>query len=199
MAKKIGDLPKGVQRERIGEGAYPSRVVQVIRLGTQEDEWKGVTKHVPKVLVAFEIPEKTIEIDGEEKPRWLSIQMTESNGEKAKFRKLCTAAALHKTIDYEHDLLGAPVTITVGTTSGGKDKITDIASVPKSFVKAVPELANDPVFFDIDEPDMDVFNTFPDFIKEMIVAAPEWNGGDVDTTSDSASSDDSDDDENPFE
>ena len=38
----------------------------------------------------------------------------------------------------------------------------------------LPEPVNDLVWFDVDEPDMDVFNAFPDYLKEVIQNSPEW-------------------------
>ena len=203
MARKLSDNPKGSKAPRIGEGGYAARVVQIIRLGTQRDEYEGKVTHKLKVWCTFEIPDVTIEVDGEDRPRWMSAKETESSNEKARFQKLCMAVSQHQEVVYEADLLNGPVMIDIGSTNKNNDKITGYAAVPASFVKGIPELANPAVFWDIDEPDYEQFEKFPDFIKDMIREAPEWvepEGGDSGAkTKTTKTTKSKSDDDNPFE
>ena len=170
-------LPQGGSgKGRVSEGSHPARIVQIIKLGTQEDEYKGEKKINRQLWITYEVPEETLTVDGEEKPRWISHRVNELGGEKAKLTTIITAAEAHGSVEDYSDLLGKPVTLAVGTTSGGNAKVTSISAVPKSFAKAIPELANASAFWDIDEPDMEFYAGLPDFLKEMIQAAPEFGG-----------------------
>jgi hypothetical protein len=64
----------------------------------------------------------------------------------------------------------------VGSTSTGNAKITSIVAPMKGM--PVAEIYNPAkmVAFDFDEPDMDAFATFPQFIQEMIKSAINYNG-----------------------
>ena len=72
-----------------------------------------------------------------------------------------------------------------------------MSAVPAAIKKAgLPEGINTCVMFDIDNPDMEVFETFSDYLKEQIMASPEWqmNHGSTPTQKQSKPSDDLDDD-----
>ena len=53
--------------------------------------------------------------------------------------------------------------------------ITGVSGVPSQIKKAgLPEGINPELMFDIDEPNMTVFESFTDYIKEQIMSSPEW-------------------------
>jgi hypothetical protein len=53
--------------------------------------------------------------------------------------------------------------------------ITGVSGVPSAIKKAgLPEGVNPEVMFDIDEPNMEVFESFTDYIKDQIMSSPEW-------------------------
>ena len=157
-------------QSRIGEGTFPARIVQIIDLGTQEDEWKGEVKHINKLWITFELPTETMVIDGEEKPRWLGSEFTKSTNEKARLTKVINAA--DKEASSFEDLLDKPLLVEVGTTSGGKDKWIGASALPRGM--AVAEAANPIRYFDMDAPNEDVLNALPDFLQEKIRSAPEY-------------------------
>lgn len=170
MAKLVDKYKGKPKAERIGEGTQPARIVQVIRLGNQETEWKGVKSNKPQIWLTFELPFVTIEIDGEEKPRWISKRYTESTNEKSNLRKVIDASN-PKAEDWD-DLLGCDCLISIGSTENGNDKVLDCMKTPKGMT--VPELVNDPVYFDIDNPDQDILGSLPDFLKEMVMSSEEF-------------------------
>lgn len=188
LVAKTGGSNKQKDMGRVEEGTHPARIVQVIDLGTQiQTDWKSgevltyedsgdvITKK--EVMVTFEFPNETIEIGGEEKPRWLSKRYTNSLHEMASLTKLVKAVEpKFKGSQYDlTDLLEKPVMATVGTTSGGKAKITGTTSVPKGF--DVPELQNEAKVFGMDDPDQEVFDSLPNFLQEMINKSLERTPG----------------------
>ena len=99
-----------------------------------------------------------------DRPRWQSKTYTLSMHEKAGFRKLMDAAAPDG--ECLEDLIGKPCIVTIGSTSGGKAKVTGVASPMKGM--NVGELENPAVIYDLDEPDESVFDTLPNFLQEKI-------------------------------
>lgn len=165
---------KGSSNERIGEGTYPVRICQIIDLGLQEDEWKGETKIVEKIWITFEFPTEfiTYEKDGEmvTKPRRLSGEFTKSTGEKARLTPVIKST--DPKAESFKDLLGLPLLVQVGTTSGGKDKYIGASPLPKGMT--VAPLQNEVKYFDLEHPDDSVFNGLPEFLKEKIISSKSY-------------------------
>lgn len=167
---------------RVENGTYPARVVQIIDLGQQvQTDWQtqepktyddGNLVIKPEAFVNFEFPTERIVIDEEDRPRWLGKQYVISSHEKAALMGLMAATAPDsKNLA---DALTKPCTVTVGSTSGGNAKIVGVTPLMKG--TAVPELENPPVVFDFDEPDMSVWDNIPNWIKEKIKSATNYEG-----------------------
>lgn len=160
---------------RIEDGTYVARFVQLIDLGDQEQidfstkESKGWAR---ELWWTFEFPTERIEVNEEDRPRWLSKAVKFSTHEKSTMTawlKALDPKGTAKTLD---ELIGRSVMVEVGSTSGDKAKITNVMKVMKG-VK-VGELENEPDTFDMDEPDMAVFDKLPDFLKERIKEAQNF-------------------------
>lgn len=159
-------------RGRIGEGTFPARIAQIIDLGRQHDEYQGEKSIKNKLWITFEFPTETIKIEGVDKPRWLSCEFTRSTNEKAKLYSVIKAANINA--GSFTDLLGMPLLVGVGTTSGGKDKYTSAMPLPKGM--EVAPLANAPVWFDMECPDQSLLEKFPNFLQEKIENSLDWKG-----------------------
>jgi hypothetical protein len=77
------------------------------------------------------------------------------------------------------NVLGAWAMISVIKSTGNNGKeytnIAAIMQVPPQVKKAgLPEGHNKPSIFSIDEPDMTMFDTFSDGLKQKIQGSPEW-------------------------
>ena len=171
----IVDDFKGSSIERIGDGTYPARIAQVIDLGLQKNEFEGQTKIQPKLWITFELPTETIEVDGEEKPRWLSKEFTKSTNDKSLLMKVLNSVYTPKELeDVEsfEDLLGKALLVEIGETSGGKDKWINSSKLMKGM--KVDELVNPTKYFSLDNPDQEVFNSLPDFLQEKITSGEDY-------------------------
>jgi hypothetical protein len=162
--------------ERVPEGTYPARLVQLVSVGVQETEWKGVVKQLPKIILTFELPTETITINGEEQPRWLSIEFTLLLADKSNLTPVVKALDPKGECKDLSDLLGKPCMVQVGSTSTGKAKITSIVAPMKGM--PVAEIYNPAkmLAFDFDNPDLEMFATFPQFMQEKIKSAINYNG-----------------------
>jgi hypothetical protein len=173
----------------VPSGMHLARCYRVVDLGTQRTEYLGQTKHLPKVMFQFEVfgedengkPLTTPK--GE--PLSVTKNFTLSLSEKATLRKdLQTWRGREFTSDelrgFElKNVLGAWAMLSIVKAVGnnGKDysNIQAILSVPPQIKKAgLPEGHNPLVIFSINEPDMAVFDTFRDGLKEKIMGSPEW-------------------------
>lgn len=156
-------------------GSYPARCVQVIDIGDQYNSLSD--KMQRQVVLCFEIPGERIEIDGESKPRMMSVTYTQSLGDKAKLRsvleswrgKQFTPEEL-KAFDLRN-IVNVPCMLTIveKTSKEGRKYavIGGISKMPKGF--SVPDAETQMFAFDLDEKGaLDALDTLPEWICDRI-------------------------------
>lgn len=170
-------------------GMHLARCYRVVDLGTQKSEYLGTIKHLSKVMLQFEVHgeddagKPILTAKGE--PMTISKNFTLSLAEKATLRKdLQTWRGREFTPEelrgFElKNVLGAWAMISVIKTTGNNGKeytnIAAIMQVPPQVKKAgMPEGHNKLGIFSIEEPDMAMFETFSDGLKQKIQGSPEW-------------------------
>ena len=170
-------------------GMHLARCYRVVDLGTQKSEYLGTIKHLPKVMLQFEVhgedeAGKPI-VTSKGEPMSISKNFTLSLAEKATLRKDLQTwrgreFAPEELRGFElKNVLGAWAMISVIKTTGNNGKeytnIAAIMQVPPQVKKAgLPEGHNKLGIFSIDEPDMEIFGTFGDVLKSKIESSPEW-------------------------
>lgn len=170
-------------------GMHLARCYRVVDLGTQKSEYLGTVKHLRKVMLQFEVhgedeSGKPI-VTGKNEPMTISKNFTLSLAEKATLRKdLQTWRGREFTPEelrgFElKNVLGAWAMISVIKTTGNNGKeytnIAAIMQVPPQVKKAgLPEGHNKLGIFSIEEPDMEMFESFSDGLKAKIQGSPEW-------------------------
>ena len=180
-----------VQQTELAVDSYMARIAQIIDLGLQpRDVWDSVsekyvinTEERPqnKIMVTYEfLTEFCVDAAGvpdESKPRWLSedLYLFPLFSEKAK------STARSKAIDPQGKLAGnweeyctLPCTVTVALKKSGKAKVGMVTPAMKGI--PYPELKNQPKLFLLDSPDLEVFGSLPDWVKEKIKSNLEYNG-----------------------
>ena len=173
----------------VPQGMHLARCYRIVDLGTQKSEYQGQVKHLSKVMLQFEIhgnddDNKPI-VTQKGEPMSINKNFTLSLAEKATLRKdLQTWRGREFTEDelrgFElKNVLGAWAMISVIKALGNNGKeytnIAAIMSVPSAIKKAgIPEGHNDLTLFSIDEPDMTLFDSFSNGLKEKIGKSPEW-------------------------
>ena len=201
----------------VPQGMHLARCYRVIDLGTQESTYLGTVKHLPKVMLQFEVHGEDDDgkpiVTSKGEPMSISKNFTLSLGEMATLRKdLQTWRGREFTFEelrgFElKNVLGAWAMISVIKAMGNNGKeytnIAAIMSVPLAIKKGgIPEGHNDLKLFSIDEPDMALFDSFSNGLREKIQKSPEWQarGGSSAPTTAKATSSDSDDmdDDIPF-
>lgn len=166
-----------------------ARCYRIVDLGTQESTYLGQVKKLSKVMLQFEVHgegedgQPIVTAKGE--PMSISKNFTLSLAEMATLRKdLQTWRGREFTADelrgFElKNVLGAWAMISVIKAMGNNGKeytnIAAIMSVPSAIKKAgLPKGHNDLKLFSIDEPDMTLFDSFSNGLKEKIQKSPEW-------------------------
>ena len=181
-----------MKKETLDPGVYPGRVVQLIDLGLQEQQpYQGKEKApVNEVMVTYELSDEfMLNEAGEQlldKPRWLSetFAFHSINAERAK------STARYNALDPDNvyggdftKLLRLPCNITIVVSPGrgknaGKEyeNVAGIATMRKKDADKLPPLVNDTKLFDLDAPDLAVFTSLPDWVKEKIKKNLNYNG-----------------------
>lgn len=183
---------KGPQQEPLDPGTYPCRVVQVLDLGVQTQKPYDNKPKAPvqEIMVTYEfLDEFCLDEDGEpqeDKPRWLS----ETFPFHSLDADLAKSTKRYKALDpqevHEGDftqLVGTPCMVTVVHNPGkGKNadkvfqNITGVSAMrPKEAAKAA-ELVNEPKVFVLDEPDMTIFKSLPEWLQDKIKDNLEFEG-----------------------
>jgi hypothetical protein len=172
----------------VPSGSHLARCYRIIDLGTQKTEWQGQVKLLPKVMFQFEV-------HGEDED---GNPLRTSKGEPMSISKNYTLWLKEKSLlkaDLEawrgkgftqdelkgfelKNVLGAwcLLTVTRATGKDGKDytNISGVSPVPKAMKASLPEPHNEVGIFSISDPDMEMFDTFSDRIKQRIMDTPEW-------------------------
>jgi hypothetical protein len=163
--------------EMTPEGVFTGRCFKIIDLGTQTTNGQYGTKEQHKVMVSWELIGKDDPRMEDGRPFSVSQFYTVSLHEKAKLRKDLEAWRGRKFTAEElagFDLgtvIGAYCLIQVVHSEDGK--YANVQTI-MAYKGDKPEAVNPNVVFDIDNPDMEVFNAFSDNMKAKIMSAPEW-------------------------
>ena len=196
-ARKVGGTSKFKRPPALEAGTYPARLVQVIDLGMQPQRpWQGQDKPPANmIMTTYEILDEFLtDEDGNEmtdKPRWVSedFPLLSLDSDRAKSTQRYTA--MDQDLEYDGDwsqLVGTPCIVTLSADkdrNGKKDQdgntivYNNISSVQpmraKDAAKAEP-LKNPTKVFDMGEPNLDVFLSLPDWLRDKIKSSLEYAG-----------------------
>jgi hypothetical protein len=186
-AKNVGGGKRPPQ-EVLEPDVYPGRLVQVIDLGLQAQRpFQGQEKKpVQEIMLTYELVDTFMkDEDGEDiedKPRWISETLPFYGlfADKAKSTKRYNALDPNGDADGEFGkLVGVPVNVTVVNNESGDKVYSNVGGVaPMSAKKAAacPELKNPTKVFDLDNPDMEVFNALPEWLRDKIKSNLNFQG-----------------------
>ena len=161
-------------------GTYFGVCVGVVDIGTHTETWEGKDIVRNQLILLFDFPTETIEINGEQKPRCQSLKLTKSTHEQAKLRKHLIAWRGRDFTDDElkdfslRKLLGIPASIgVIQDTYNGKTyaKILTLGKLPKGV--ELPK-ADRKIYFDmLDADTYDAIEELPDWIIKEINQSAE--------------------------
>jgi hypothetical protein len=121
------------------------------------------------VFFTFEIPGETVNVNGEDLPKFISTELTVSLFEKAKLPSFVKAldpkAKLDESLNLA-DLVGLGAQLNIGRTKTGNAKILNAMPLAKGMT--IDETGTPLVVFDIDNQDEAVLAKLPNFIQDKI-------------------------------
>lgn len=174
-------------------GVFIGRCWELIDLGTQTNEtglYAGKSDH--KIKIGFELfgeeedgTPLTIMVEGKgEMPLTITKDYTVSLHEKANLRKELEAWRGKPFTEEEakgfdvSKLIGAyaMVNVTHKTNAQGKVRanISGLSPIPSALRNAKPAPVHGNRIFDLDNPDMVIYNTFYEYLQQQIAKSPEW-------------------------
>jgi hypothetical protein len=174
-------------------GMHLARCYRIVDLGTQKSEYQGQIKYLQKVMIQFEVHGEDDNgkplLTNKNEPMSISKNYTLSLAEKATLRKdLQTWRGRDFTGEelrgFElKNVLGVWGMISVAKSVGnnGKDytNVMSVNPVPAAIKKnGLPEGYNTTAMFAIENPDMELFESFSNGLREKIKTSPEWQARD---------------------
>lgn len=186
-ARKVNN--NGPKQDPVDAGTYPARTVQILDMGLQAQRaFEGQEKPpANEIMITYELVDEFMKDDkGEDildKPRWISetIPLYSLNSDRAKSTQ--RYMVLDPKLDHDGDwsqLLDIPVNVTLINKPGKQDKIytnvTSISAVRPRDAQKFPALVNDAKFFDMDNPDVELFLTLPDWVQKKVKDGLEFGG-----------------------
>lgn len=179
-------------------GNYPARLVQVIDMGLQPQRaYQGKDKPPRgEIYTTYELLDEFLQDDDgndlENKPRWISetLPMHSLDSDLAKSTK--RYVALDPKLQYDGDwsqLPGTPCMVTLSADEDKKGKkdqdgntivynnVSSIQPMRAKDVDKAESLKNPPKVFDTSDPDMEVFLSLPDWLRDKIKEALDFEGG----------------------
>jgi hypothetical protein len=185
------DTGGGGNFKRVPQGVFIGRCYSLIDLGTQFTDGQYGPKTQHKIKIGWELfgddengVPLTIDVDGKEMPLTISKSYTVSLHEKAGLRRDLAAWRGKDFTDEEakafdvSKLLGAycMVNVTTSETNGKTySNVAGITPLPGALKNAKPAPVHDNVVFDLDKPDLKVFETFHEKLQAAIKSSPEWH------------------------
>lgn len=167
-------------RELIDAGTYLARCYMMVHIGTVIENISGASKTMNKVRIGWELPAKL----REGKPMTIAKDYTLSMADNATLRKMLVS---WRTKDFTPDevkrfdvtkLLGVPCMLNIihkAKKTDATKKYEDVASVsPVMSGMTCPPAVNARVCFEWDNPNWDLLETLPDFIKDKMKTSAEF-------------------------
>lgn len=159
-------------------GTHKAICYRVIDIGTQQTVFQGQTKMQHKILLSWELPEEIMD-DG--RPFTISKKYTFSSHEKAVLRHDLESWRGAKFKDEEIQKFDISKLIGVGcylsVVQQEKDgrtysNISNVSKLPKGVTVDRP--ANEPIYFNLSDPDWQTFDKLTDGMKSLIQKSPEY-------------------------
>jgi len=178
--KNTGGGKNRVDQKNIEPGTYPARLVQIIDMGLQAQRaFQGQDKPpAQEIQLTYELVDEFMKDeegnDVKDKPRWISETLPFYGLHADKAKSTQRYNALDPNGDLNGDFagtIGFPINVTVVNNAKGDKVYDNIATIspmrPKDAANC-PPLVNPPKVFDLDKPDLEVFNKLPKWIQDGI-------------------------------
>lgn len=172
-------------------GSYPARLVRVVDIGVQPQRaYQGKEKPpVRMIQVTYELSDEFAkDEDGQEmtdNPRWVWEEFPFYSLTSDRAKSTIRYNALDPAHDFGGDwsqLISSPCVVTITREPGRNDpsmffnNISNVSAMRAKEAEKLPSLVNEPLLFDMDEPNLDVFNKLSERTQNRIKSALNFNG-----------------------
>jgi hypothetical protein len=176
-----------VKQEVIEADVYRARLVQLIDLGLQAQRpFKGKEKPPAiELMLTYELVDEFMKDeegnDIEDKPRWISETLPFYGLFADKAKSTQRYLAFDPTNSFDGDFsqaVGMPINLTIVNNAVGDkiyNNVGNAATMSEKKAVQCPELKNPSKAFDLDEPDVELFNSLPEWIQEKIKGNLNFN------------------------
>ena len=177
-----------VKREAIPEGVYSAICTRLVDLGDQYNKMFGSTAR--KIMICWEIPAVTIDIDDVPMPKMISREFTLSLGKKSALRPFLESWRGKAFTDTDltgfdlKNILGKSCQIQIIHNEAGYERISSVMAMPTGSADINP--ATELLYFDLSDVNcMDVFALLPAWMQNKVKESPQFQNLTVDYTADS--------------
>ena len=162
-------------------GTYPCVCIGIVDLGEQHNTmWN---KYEDRVLLLMEFPDETVDVDGEQKPRWLSREFSASMHDKANLAQFIAqwrGVALTEEEKKEgfdlRKMLGEPGLASVSLEDGkdGKqyNRLNGMMGIPKRMLP--PVAVSELLWFDMDQWDDEMLRKLPGWVQDRVKKSTQY-------------------------
>lgn len=161
-------------------GTYIAICVGIVDIGEQKSDLYNTYAH--QVVFIWEIPSARIEVEGEDKPRWLSEFYRVSLNEKANLAKMLTSWRGKAFTEDEADgfdlseMLGKAcqlqVLLAARNDEAACNRIAGVFGLPKGFES--PAAESPLLLYSIEDGENETFKALPEWIRGKITKSTEW-------------------------
>lgn len=184
-ANKVPNTGNSGSYPTLEAGTYPALLAGVVSLGIQPQQYLKETKP-PKfeIMLTWELyDEFGKDEDGNDmldKPRWVSERMPLNSLGSEKAKSTARYYALDPKEIHDGDfaaLVGVPAMVTLSVTKDGKyNNVSAVTAMRSKEADKAPSLAQEPKVFDMDSPDMEVYGSLSQWVKDIITGGLEFDG-----------------------
>jgi len=179
----------GTSFKPVPAGMHLARCYRIIDIGTQKTEFEGNVKYLHKIKIVWEVHGNDDEgnpmVTDKNEPMIVNKDYTLSWAEKANLRLDLQSWRGKAFTDEEQRRFDLKSVLDkwcmVNVTHKAKKKgngvysnVTAVTPVPSALKASLPKGHNPCKVFQISEPDMELFDTFSDYLKKQIQESPEW-------------------------
>lgn len=172
--------PKQVNIKHMEDGTYLAVCCGMVDLGAVYN--KRYDKYQDKVMLLWEIPGETIEINGKEEPRILSARYTATLGSQGNLRRDLVAWRGKEFTEDElegfklQNVVGSSCFLNIQNNKAEDGKVytnvVGVMALPKGTPKG--KLSIDPIVFDFDTGTVAAVDALPEWISKQVKGSPTY-------------------------
>lgn len=176
------------QQEALEPDVYRARVVQILDLGLQPQRaYQGKDKApANEIMLTYELVDEFMKDENgediEDKPRWISETLPFYGLFADKAKSTMRYNAFDPSGVYDGDFskcIDTAVNVTVVNNAVGDkvyNNVGNVASMSAKKAANMPELVNPSKVFDLDAPDMEIYNALPEWLRDKIKGNLNFQG-----------------------